>query len=197
MSTVSVRKVVSCTNVVRTAIENTPREYWDKLCRTRARGDALQAGSYLPFHAGQVDRLMKELEWEAYTHAAVKAPATAFIAAHVFGVMNVIHIDQVPQGETLSFEDPKGLGKLECVWRTNRTPQQMNEASVDFVVAIVGPDSAGKDIVYTFHPGDPVSPSELTNADLLSLAVTPHEAKGLGVEWVKVAYPLEGTNPAK
>lgn len=193
--------------VVQEAIENTDPVYWGQLCASRAEHDPAQAGSYFKsFEADHVNRLIRgcketgirPLLWAPYTHEAVKAPACCFIAPGVTNAFaNIVHIDAVPSEAVLVFEDPKNTGMVEAVWE-----QESAGHRAGFVTLIIGPAPAEphKMVVYTFHPGDPVAPSqvkrvvEVYDDDMQStLAVDRHrtylralEAKELGVSWVKM-----------
>lgn len=177
--------LVYADDIVRNAIENTPKEYWDKLCASRAGKEPEQAGSYFHGNRASVDQLIRHLTWEHYTHSAVKEPATAFIARCVGGYTNIVHIDSL--GESmLRLEDPKNTGKVEAVLES-----PFGGYRVDHVVLLVGPsqEDSTKNVVWSFFPGDPVSPSQVGRSfdvDPHGQIVTTKLAKMMGIEWVKI-----------
>lgn len=180
------------TLVVREAIKNTPIEYWRKICASRSETDPAHAGSFFKhFPPIAVSTFIEDLEWEPYSHVAVQAPTRAFIATSTpIGMMGVIHISTIPEKTNLIFEDPKETGKVEATWTTGR-----GAVPIDFTVILLGihPET-GKDVVFTFFPGDPVSPSQVQrHVELMDGPFDRHGtniradlAKELGVEWVKL-----------
>jgi hypothetical protein len=188
------------TSLVREYINNTDPVYWMGICASRAGRESECVGSYFQsFRAELVDRLVRGLEWEVYNHSAVKGNAQAFIATCVPGWMNVVHISSVPPDATLVLEDPKNTGTVEVTWE-----QDKRGVPVDFVVLLAGPDrqNPSKTIVWTFFPGDPVTPStikrviEVYSGDLgddrahtldrHGTKILAHHAREVGVEWVKL-----------
>lgn len=184
------------TSIVRSAIANTTADYWIELCSMRAgRGEsAKRMGSFYPRLTGpQVERLIRTLVWEPYTHSEVKEPAMAFIARHAPGVVGVAQLADVPEDAELVWDDTKNTGNVELIWKG--APDSAH-TKVDYTVAIVGPHD-GKEIVYTFHPGDPVKPSQvdrhwgglkqLHSSDRHQKKVSKKDAAALGVRWVKLS----------
>ncbi len=191
------------TDIVRQAIKNTIETmptHWQELCASRSKGNAKQAGSYFHFDEKRVGGFIQELEWEHYTHSSIKEPATGFIARSVFGTMNVVSIQDrcmVPSTKII-FEDPKSTGKVEGV---TEDPDIVG-IRTEFAVLLVGPSPLNNEqnVVYTFHPGDPIPPStveryfEFFNPDTSRFervdrhgtSTTAIMAKEMGVQWVKV-----------
>lgn len=180
---------------VRAAIKNTQElepDHWLNTCASRAGAHPLRAGSFFPrLTAENLEELITQMEWEPYSHSAVKEPATAFMAVHCPGVMGVTRLADIPDEEPLGalrFDDTKDTGQVSLVWHTD-----LPGVKVDFTVLLVGPRSPedSTPIVWSFFPGDPVSPSDVPRhaggVDRHGLVVDKREACALGVEWVKLA----------
>lgn len=208
----------NATTVVRDAIKNTPQDYLMKTYAMRA-GLAEQgghnperAGSYFPrFKPSGVKNLISTVVWEPYTHPNIQEPAQGFIARSFPSRMGMVHIEDVPADVTLVLSDPKDTGKVECIWKG--APANKGH-KVDFLVALVGPGDNGKDVLWTFFPGDPIHPSTVERQqpcshcngggteldgergpclrcdgtkveDLEGALVDRERAKALGIQWVK------------
>lgn len=184
--------MLNANTFVKNAIRNTPSSYWEKLCRTRAGSDPECEGSRFPRRTHeQVDKLIRQLVWEPYTHSAVKEPAQAFIARSIPGLeLGVTRLGDIPDNAELVFSDPKDTGKVELVWNN---PPASARPKVDFVVMLVGPDDhpvhgeSPRNVVWTFFPGDPIQPSTILNLDNHGSTNKEHAAE-LGIEWVKVGF---------
>lgn len=178
------------TEIVREAIEATDPVYWKRLCASRAGADPTCAGSYYPrYRENDVDRFIRLLEWEHYTHAAVDAPVMAFLARQAKGFTNIEPIGLNYTGKTLKLEDPKDTGFVEAVLEGDEEGME-----VDFTVIIIGTASTKKNVVFTFHPGDPIRPSKVKRlkevsdgltVDLNNASIREDRAQQFGFEWMK------------
>jgi hypothetical protein len=181
------------TTIVRQAIYNTKEQepaHW-RLCLENRSDTKARLGSYIPKHTPeQIDMLLERLQWEIYTHADVIEPAQAFIARNVRGRFGMMQIGDVPGSAVLKFITSKEKDKVEVVWEDHGT----EGVEVDFLVLLVGPGDKD-DIVWTFHPGDPIRPSTvnrywgklpLHSADQLGRRVSKEDAATVGIKWVKL-----------
>ncbi len=186
------------TQIVRKAIGETPAQYWQTLCETRAKGNPKQSGSFFRFDAPRISSLLLGLEWEfgIFPEGLIVPPAKAYVARQVPGTSNMMPISEVPDDTLVFLEDHKDTGIVECVWVTNKVQGQ----PVRLVTLIVGPTD-GHDTVWTFFPGRPVEPSKVERRpstgvfrgrDLHQAVVTVRIARALGVKWVKIATPVAG-----
>ncbi len=189
-------------SIVHAAIQNTPKDYWEMICASRADKDPRCSGSYFRcFDKTVVDKFMRRVSWEPYTHEAVKAPARAFIARYTTnGIIGVGYAQGCDPSIEITFDDSKNTGYVEAIVEANDELFDKNGFEVDFTVMIVGPDGDGRERVYTFHPGDPIEPSRLKRHvviyDDTSMRAVPHDRHGrkmrlglameLGVKWVKI-----------
>lgn len=89
--------------------------------------------------------------WDDINHV-VSPDCKAFITHDIPGHYGMINLDQFNPTDIAHFRDPKNTGMLSlCVNTDKRT-------DVDYTVLITGNEN-GKDVMYTFHPGDPVPAS--------------------------------------
>ena len=95
--------------------------------------------------------------WEPYEHLALSADTPAFITKDIPG--HVAGVPIHPEG-LYTLEDPKATGKASAILVG---PAQLRP--VDFTVLICGYED-GELRAFTFHPGDPVRPSEVPTEDI-------------------------------
>lgn len=120
-------------------------------------------------------------DWAEYSHPEIKSPACGF-RAPVPGRLGIIKLaDLDPQAEVF-LDDRKGTGKVTPVVVGVLGPQ------VDFTVLLLGPDrEPGKEVVWTFFPGEPINPSQVDSKDFPhGTTVSVAKAIGLGLEWAKI-----------
>ncbi len=136
------------------------------------------------------DTLLETL-WEPYTHPEVAAPAVAFKAG-IPGYLGVVPLASLDMLTPVRLEDPKGTRFLEAVVELERGPR------VDFTILLLGPSRSDPAVetLWTFFPGEPVSPSGLNAGPLTGGAkgrsdLTVAEAIMLGLRYAKVAKPAK------
>jgi len=137
--------------------------------------------------ASALEALLESLDWEEYSHPAIKAPACGFKALlpeGLEGVLGVVKLSELPEDTQIVLDDRKGTGKVSAVIKGSR----LDAPRCDYIVAILGPrpDLPDVEVVWTFHPGDPVRPSEVQADGLGGSTVTVKEAVELGLEWAKI-----------
>ena len=118
-----------------------------------------------------LDAELRRLDWAKYEHPAIMDGCSAFVAylplnsdwtAHV-GVVPLDVLDDENDFEVIRIEENVKSGTLRCTvellfdeWTTSYTQTRM-------ITMILGKAPKTDDeIVYTFHPGDPVTPGILT-----------------------------------
>lgn len=163
---------------VREAIKNTPVDYWVK-CLDMRTGDTA-VGSKYPWSAERLERRLRDGEWSEYAHDAIAPGCRAFVAP-IPGKMRMISLDEMADGDWVTLDDQKGTGFVSVMFDGGDSDIG---TEVDFTVLICGEDE-GKWIVFTFHPGPPVSPSTVKGTHGRKIQV--YEAKALGFRWAKVA----------
>jgi hypothetical protein len=158
-----------------------PRDYWVNTLKQRVQG--LGAAGSVVVGVENVDELEKALEvavWEKYSHPAVMAGTEAFITKDIRGQLGVIDLVDLPGDAVVRLDDRKNTGKVSAVvsgvWGQD----------VDFTVLILGLEQ-GEEVVFTFHPGDPVNPSKVqATPGLHGKTVTVKEALEMGLETAKI-----------
>lgn len=146
--------------------------------RVELSGEA--AGSvYEGVDASELERKLLAADWEPYSHPAVMSGCTAFKAA-LPGRLGVVDLATLPPDAVVTLDDRKNTGTVSAVVSGVRGEM------VDFTVAILGLEGE-REIVFTFHPGDPVSPSQVPATGLHGQQVTVSKARGMGLETAKIA----------
>jgi len=132
------------------------------------------------FKTKQTIESLVNADWKPYNHPAVKGGAKAF-KAPIPGYMGLIELDSLPDDSIVTLDDGHETGFLSVTVPGKRSQ------SVNFTVLLVG-DHGGKEVVYTFHPGDPVRPSSLPDAGDYKKGdqITVKEAKDLGFNYGKI-----------
>lgn len=188
---------------VHNAILRTPVEYLIKCLEMRAGKNSI-GSSYPGLDFNELEEAISDATWEPYTHVAVSDPCVAFITRSpaLRGRLGIVQLKDLPSATQIILVDPKTTGFLEGVVVPGAATVLGPE--VDFTVMILGPN-AEAEVVYTFHPGDPIAPSRITidQVDPAYLAANAHdsqrspnsavayitakEALKMGLEWVKIA----------
>lgn len=151
--------------------------YFEKCLAQRCGG----AGSSYTLSPEALEQALQGAAWEPYEHPNVMKGCSAFRAPLV-GTFGLIALASVPEDARVVLADPKGTGfvEAECAGAQAET--------VGFSVIILG-EEQGEEIVFTFHPGDPIQPSRLPAEGRVGQVVTAKEARDLGFTWAKVAAP--------
>ena len=158
-----------------------PRDHLDRCFAQRVEGPA-RAGSYVPgVCAEELELALLLAGWEEYSHPAVQAPAVAF-KAQIPGIMDLVALAELLPEHEVQLLDPKGTGSVEACVRlagSAGTP-------VEFTVALLGPGDDGKDVVWTFFPGDPIRPSAIPAEGNVGRRVSAAIAIAMGLPIAKV-----------
>jgi len=173
--------VTTSSDRVKAAVRRTRHtlpEHWAGLLLSRSAKTRKGVGSTYDADISSIEEMLLGASWEEISHGAVMPGCTAFVAA-LPGMAGVVRLADLPPEAKLSLEDSHSTGKVECVVRG----LALERWEVPQTWLIVGQED-GVEVVYTFHPGEPVRPSEIGNS--ISGDVTHNEAKKLGFIWVKV-----------
>lgn len=171
-------------NRIQNAINNTKTAapgYFEKTLAQRAGLDKMACGSvYEGVTASELEQKLLSLEWETYTHPAIQSGSSAFKAG-MPGRLGVIELATMPADTKVTLDDRKNTGTVSAVVEGIRGPQ------VDFTILILGMEK-GIEVVFTFHPGEPVSPSKVqASPGMHGKKVTVAEALALGLKTAKIA----------
>lgn len=119
--------------------------------------------------------------WVEYAHGAIQAPATGF-RAPIKGRLGIVRLSDLdPQAEVV-LDDRKVTGQVTPIVEGALGPE------VDFTVLLIGPGRDGKEVIWTFFPGEPINPSSLpAEGDTAhGTKVSVARALELGLEWAKI-----------
>ena len=133
--------------------------YWDKTVEQRL---GFGGSCYPDYSKEELEKAILNADWEEAPHPAVMSGCTAFKATVPGGIFGLYKIEDLPEGTELEARDPKGTGYISFAidnWR------MLMGNRVDETWLILGPEQ-GREVVYTFHPGEPVQPSSLSVDDL-------------------------------
>lgn len=154
--------------------------YFENTLAQRAGKSEKAAGSVYPeVDCAELERRLLTAEWELYSHDAVTPGCVAFKAA-LPGEFGMVDLASLPAEKVVTLDDRKNTGKVSA------TVKGVRGKMVPFTVLILGLGS-GKEVVFTFHPGDPVRPSQVqAQAGMHGRQVTVAEALGMGLSTVKI-----------
>jgi len=165
------------------AVETTRRVvpgYFESTLDQRAGLSEKAAGSiYEGLSESQLERKLLTADWEEYSHEAVLPECVAYKAI-IPGRLGIVELSQLPADAVVTLDDRKGTGKVSAVVEGVRGEE------VDFTVLILGPEQ-GEEVVYTFHPGDPVRSSQVqAQPGMHGRQVTVAEALDMGLTTAKI-----------
>jgi hypothetical protein len=162
------------------AIKNLDSAYWLQMLTQRLPGGA---GSVVlgDFDAASLEEALLSANWESYSHEAVMEGCDAFSTRDLRGRLGIVELASLPADTVVTLDDRKNTGKVSAVVNGVLGPE------VDFTVIILGPEG-GVEVVFTFHPGEPVRPSQVQcETGMHGRRVTIAEAQEMGLAMAKVA----------
>lgn len=162
-------------NRISRAFAATPAAYLERCFAQRNPGPS-QAGSC--FSTAQDVESMLAVEWAPYEHPALMAGCSAY-RAPIGGSVGLVQLSQLDPSTPVRLDDSKNTGKVCAVVGGVRSEEK------DFTVLILGPHE-GSEVVYTFHPGEPIAPSQVDAGGRHDTVVSAAEALKLGLEFAKV-----------
>jgi len=128
----------------------------------------------------ELEKALLTANWEPYSHPAVMAGTEAFITKDIRGQFGMIDLVDLSTDVVVTLDDSKNTGQVSC------TIEGVRGEDVDFTVIILGKHE-GEEVVFTFHPGDPVDPSQVqVEPGMHGQRVTVSEAIGMGLKTVKI-----------
>ena len=138
--------------------------YQDIMVNQRVEGPT-NAGSSYNMTADEIKNMIRTSEWsEVFDNPNVGEGCRLF-KADVPGLNGIVDIKQLPNYKDLAYYaiDPKGTGNISI--GVGNVPKK--EESETYL--IVGPEEINgktEQVVYTFHPGEPVRPSMVEAKDI-------------------------------
>ena len=154
--------------------------YFEKTVAQRAGLEEIAAGSIVEnVTADQLEQILLKADWEDYSHEALMPGCSAF-KAPIAGRLGVVALSQLFDDTVVTLDDRKDTGNVSAIVEGVLGPE------VDFTVIILG-EEQGKEVIFTFHPGDPVRPSQIeTESGMHGRQVTVKEARSMGLETAKI-----------
>jgi len=155
--------------------------YFEKTLAQRAGLSESACGSIYPsFDVERLEEAIRVADWEEYSHPAIMEGCVAYKAA-LSGLLGIVALASMSKDAVVTLDDRKDTGKVSAVVEGVRGEE------VPFTVLILGPEQ-GREVIFTFHPGDPVSPSKVQAVPgLHGKTVTVSEALNMGLEMAKIA----------
>ena len=130
--------------------------------------------------AEELEKALISADWEPYSHDALMAGTEAFVTKDIQGWLGIIDLVDLPTDAVVTLDDRKNTGKVSCV------VEGVRGEKVDFTVIILG-EHEGEEVVFTFHPGDPVNPAQVqVEPGMHGRQVAVSEAIGMGLETAKI-----------
>jgi len=159
------------------ATKSTAPAYYSSMFNQRLLGGL---GSVFPFtDASVLEAVLLSADWEEVTHPNVKAPCRCFRAT-IPGYLGIVPLRELPKGTKLVADDNKDTGFVEL---TARMPRRVK---TDVTYAIIGKEG-DTEIVFTFHPGEPITPSTVSTTVLpAGTEISVDEAIAFGFTHAKV-----------
>lgn len=168
-------------NFVISAINNTKNslpDYWNNTCKNRLNGGV--GSIYEQFDSvEELEKALLSANWEETTHPDVM-PGCRVFKTDLEGRFGLVKIDELPKDTKLIADDRKNTGKVAM------TVKGIRGKIVHETYLIIGKND-DLDVVYTFHPGEPIRPSivevsEISHGSIVSVA----QAKELGFGLAKI-----------
>jgi len=159
-------------------VEGFPTDYFQNTLKSR-QPDGI--GS--TFNGRVTEDDLINAEWKPFKHPSVADGCTAFITHNLGGKVGVVRLDDLPNLTVIELDDGKETGQVSAV--VDREDIDLHRYSVDYTVLILGQEMESE-VVYTFHPGDPVFPSNVSSEILVGTIVLVQEAISLGLEYCKI-----------
>ena len=158
-------------------------DYWDSCLAKRIVGGA---GSRFidtdgnPISSKEVlEDMLCNADWTEVKHPLVADDCTAY-KCNLKGTLGIIKVADLPDDTVFIVDDRKGTGKVSL------TVVGVQGDIVSESYLITG-DEAGKTVVFTFHAGEPISPSKVTTDTIAhGSKVSKSQALELGFEYAQV-----------
>ena len=168
---------------VNTIIDTTKKffnEYFERTCAQRL---ADGAGSVFEGinSVKEMEEALRIADWSEATHPDVMSGCKAYKTTSIKGGhLGLVKIEDLPEDVKIIASDPKGTGKVSMTIQGELGPV------AEETWLITGMEE-GHEIVFTFHPGEPVRPSilEVKNCPDGTI-LSKEEAINLGFNFAKI-----------
>ena len=158
-------------------------DYAERMFAQRLPQDG--AGSIYPFYASreELEEALRNASYEPAEHPAVAPGCKAYVTHDLMGAYGMVPLADLADDTTFVIADPKNTGKVSLmIWGWAEGQRMLT----DETWVIVGPNE-GEDVVYTFHPGQPVPRATTSTEELpVGTKLTKKEALELGFNMAKL-----------
>ena len=179
---------------VKTALENarrivmgknedgTDKTYLDVMLGQRIEGPTNAGSSYEVSSPKELYEKLISQEWIETTHPDVM-PGCRVFKSNLAGLEGILNLDKLPDDVELYAIDPKATGKIGMgAGQVEKNPSK----ETYLIVGKENIDGKDEDVVFTFHPGEPVRPSEVETKDIPDgTRLSKEQAKRFGFDKVK------------
>ena len=170
-------------NIINAIIDTTKKFFGEYFERTCAQRLASGAGSIFEGinSVEEMEKALRTANWSEATHPDVMPECKAYKTTDIEGGrLGLIRIEDLPEDVKIIASDPKGTGKVSMTVHGELGP------AAEETWLITGMEE-GHEIVFTFHPGEPVRPSILEVKDCPNGTVlSKKEAINLGFDFAKI-----------
>ena len=169
------------TSYVRKAIERTKEqvsEHWNTTLDNRTQGDSL--GSFYNMTSEELEDVLLKCNFSMYQHDSITSGCEGFITYDLLGHTGLVELKQFSPNFLVKLENNKA-NFLSCVIQIDKL-DELELSPKEPTVLIVG-EHQGEDVVFTFHAGEPVTPSRILGEDKFT---TVKEAISMGFDYAKV-----------
>ena len=180
---VEAKEIIRDTSEVRSALANTQRylsDYFKNTCKQRLANGVGSVYDGIE-EVDDMERALYGAHWKKAEHPDVIPGCQAYVTKDIKGGhLGLLEIANLPDDATIIASDPKGTGKVSM------TITGEKGLEVEETWLIVGEED-GRDVVYTFHPGEPVRPSIVEVKDCPDgTKLTKEQATALGFDLAKI-----------
>lgn len=162
--------------------EGNDKTYLDVMLNQRIEGKNNAGSSYKVDSKEELYQKLISQEWSETTHPDVM-PGCKVFKSNLAGLEGILDIDDLPDDVELYAIDPKETGKIG-IGAGNIEKNPVKETYL--IVGKEQIDGKEEDVVFTFHPGEPVRPSEIETKEIPDgTKLTKEEAEQLGFDKVK------------
>lgn len=156
--------------------------YLQSMLQQRIEGPTNAGSSYENVTERELLENLLNADWEETSHPDVMEGCRVF-KCNLPGLEGILNLDELDENTELYAIDPKGTGNIG-IGAGNVTKKMAQETYLITGKEVI--DGIEKDIVFTFHPGEPVKPSQVKAekvADGTKLTVA--KARKLGLDKAK------------
>lgn len=178
-----VEVIMRDTREVEIALRNTRdtlKEYFENTCKQRLENGAGSVYDGIKTTA-EMKKALFGAFWKKAEHPDVMPGCQAYVTKDIKGGhLGLLKIADLPDNVIITASDPKGTGKVSMTVSGEKGPE------VEDTWLIVGKED-GVDVVFTFHPGEPVRPSVVEVKDCPDgTKLTKEQALNLGFDLAKI-----------